>query len=266
MRFFIFFLFVFFGLFFLLGGCSPAVSSPAPLLVAVSANAQFALREVEGVFEKQTGIAVDLVVSSSGKLTAQIENGAPFAVFLSADLKYPQKLFESGKTRGGCPRVYTQGSLVLWSCIEGEGVKESLDLEILKQERIQRIALGNPQLAPYGSATLEVLHQRGLYDKVKDKLIYGESLAQVNQYITLRSVDLGFTAKSVVCSPEFQGQGSWVEVDSQAYAPLLQGVVLLKGDLRPEAQVFYDFLFTEVAQKIFKAYGYLVLGDEKSEK
>jgi molybdate transport system substrate-binding protein len=227
------------------------------IIVAVAANVQFAMQDIEKVYEQKSGLAIKTVISSSGKLTAQIQNGAPFDVFLSADMKYPDTLYAAGFA-GTKPRVYAYGALVLWTMKDWD---LSQGIKILPEAKIQKIAIANPQTAPYGEEAVKLLKHYQIYEGVAPKLVYGESIAQVNQYIFSQAAEAGITAKSVVLSPEMKGKGKWVEIDHRAYSPIAQGAVILKHGSKnhPQAaQAFYDFLFSEAAGKILQDYGYLL--------
>ncbi|MEN0048778.1 MAG: molybdate ABC transporter substrate-binding protein [Bacteroidota bacterium] len=239
---------------FILLNCEDHISRK--IRIATAANMQFAMEEIVKSFERKTGIECEMIVSSSGKLTAQIQEGAPFDVFVSADLKYPQRLFEANKTLGE-PEIYAHGKLVLWSA---EKVAH-LSLESLQYSEIQHIALANPKTAPYGFAAMEVLQNQNLLEKVESKLVYGESIAQTNQFILSGAASLGFTAKSVVLSPELKAKGSWIEVEDTKYVPIQQAVVLLRTDLGIEerAKLFYDYLFSQESQWILGGFGYTTL-------
>ncbi len=237
--------------------CVVAVSFAQEIIVAVAANVQFAMQDLEKAYEQKSGFAIKTVISSSGKLTAQIQNGAPFDVFLSADMKYPDTLYAAGFAEAK-PKVYAYGSLVLWTMKE---VDWSQGIRILLNAKTRKIAVANPQTAPYGAEAIKVLQHYQMYENVMPKLVYGESIAQVNQYIFSQATEMGFTAKSVVVSPEMRGKGKWLEIDSAAYSPIAQGAVILKHGSKnhPQAaQAFYDFLFSETAKKILKEYGYLM--------
>lgn len=224
--------------------------------VAVAANVQFAMEQLKSQFEKETGIEVDVTISSSGKFTAQIEEGAPYDVFVSADVSYPLELYKKSFT-ADAPKVYAKGSLVLWTM--RNDLKPSI--RELSAKEIKKIAIANPKIAPYGVAAEEVLKYYKVYDEVKNKLVYGESIAQTNQYITSMAADIGFTAKSVVLSNEMKGKGSWMDVDKKAYSPIAQAAVILKHgkDKNTNAsQKFYNYLYSNNAKAILKEYGYIV--------
>jgi molybdate transport system substrate-binding protein len=221
----------------------------------VAANAQYVARALEAKFEKQSGVELELVVNSSGKITTQVEQGAPYDVFLSADTHYPQSLFRKGLTRGK-PRVYGYGKLIVWTT---RPVDLSQPLASLLAGGGGKIALANPESAPYGAAALQVLAYYGQQQATAGRLVLGESVAQVNQYILAGTVELGFTAQSVVLEPALQGKGHWREVDPRAYAPIAQSAVLLRpvaSGQGKQAQQFFDFLFSPAAQSIFRRYGY----------
>ncbi len=222
------------------------------LNIAVAANMQFAIKELAKKFTDQTTIECDLIISSSGKLTAQIIEGAPFDVFVSADMKYPMALYNNALTESQ-PRIYAYGKLVLWSMVES--ISSSINL--LEKKEINHIALANPKTAPYGSATIEVLKHFDIYDEIKNKLVFGESVAQVNQFVISRAAEIGFTAKSVLLSSELKDKGNWIDLDATTYSPIEQGVVILKNTTHPkEAKQFYDFLFSKEGKEILKDFGY----------
>lgn len=225
------------------------------ITLAVAANLQFVIGDLIGSFEQQTGISCELVISSSGKLTAQIVEGAPYDVLVSADMKYPNEILAKGLAAAP-PKVYAHGKLVLWSMVEG--INPSL--ELLGEASVQHIALANPKTAPYGVAAVEVLKTHLLLDKVEHKLVYGESISQVNQFITSGSAEMGFTSMSVVLSPGMKGKGKWMALDTRLYPPIEQGAVVVqrKGGPVDQAKKFYDFLSSEQARKVLTAYGYEV--------
>ena len=231
------------------------ISNAQTLRIAVAANAQFVSVKLKDEFKNETGTDADLTISSSGKLTAQIEQGAPFDVFLSADMKYPQDLFDKGFTTN-VPAIYAYGTLVMWSAKKRDLSK---GLATVLQDDVQKIAVANPKLAPYGEATIEAFTKQHLLEKAQPKIVYGESISAVNQYLLSGAVDIAFTAKSVVMDTAMKNKGNWVEVDKNLYKPIAQGVVVIKsanGANIKIAQRFYAFLFSAKAKAIFKKYGY----------
>jgi len=235
----------------LLASCH--TSNKNTLTIATSANMQFAMDELISEFSKETGIKCQTIIGSSGKLTAQIKEGAPYQLFVSANMKYPNNLFHAGLTTSP-PKIYAFGKLILWTV--NSSVKPSLS--ILTQNNIKHIATANPKTAPYGSATIEVLKNIHLYNEVESKLVFGQSIAQTNQFITTKVADLGFTSKSVVLTKKMKGVGNWIEIDSTLYSPIAQGVVILKSKKSEleKATKFYNFLFSSKAKEILNNFGY----------
>jgi len=233
------------------------------LNIAVASNMQFAIKELSEKFTDKTGITCNLIISSSGKLTAQIKEGAPFDVFVSADMKYPNKLFNTGFT-AEVPKVYAFGTLVMWSMIDT--IIPSIDL--LDNPNINHIAIANPKTAPYGKASIEVLKQYGIYEKIADKLVYGESISQTNQFIISKSAEIGFTSKSVVLSSKLKHKGNWKALEETSYSKIAQGIVTLKRNTTKQdiATMFSDFLFTDEAKRILEKYGYLLNNTKTSEQ
>lgn len=233
--------------------CWSASAMAQPLRVAVAANAQFVMESLSTAFQKQTGIRVEAIVSSSGKLTAQIQQGAPFDVFLSADLDYPRTLYQQQLTTAA-PVVYAYGSLVLWTL---GTLPLSADLAVLKNPAVRHIAIANPETAPYGEAAISLLKFRQLFDPVQARIVYGESISQVNQYVLSGAAEMGITAKSVVLDPGLKQRGHWVDLPPPGYAPIAQGVVVLKRTGQPnEAARFVHFLQTAPARRILQRFGY----------
>ncbi|UII74872.1 molybdate ABC transporter substrate-binding protein [Flagellimonas sp. HMM57] len=243
------------GLFlWMLLGCNNHGTSEK-ITIATAANMRYAIEDLAKVFTKETGIQCDLVISSSGTLTAQIKEGAPYDVFISADTKYPNDLFNSGLTTNP-PKTYAYGKLVLWT-LKKHTVPS---ISILSDNSIEHIAIANPKIAPYGKAATSVLNYYKLLDKIEDKLVYGESISQTNQFILSGSAELGFTSISVVLAPELKEKGTWIELDNHLYEPIAQSVVLIthKKANSNSAKKFYDFLFSKKAKEILKNFGYSV--------
>jgi len=228
------------------------------ITVAVAANMQYPMNKLKEKFEAQTGIKVEVILSSSGKLTQQIQQGAPYDVFISADTSYPQTLYKNQFSTAS-PRVYAKGLLVLWTT--SNDIKPTKDLKVLLSAGVKKIAIANPKTAPYGAAAEDILKHYNIYDQVKDKLVFGESISQTNQFIASQSADIGFTAKSVVLSDEMKGKGKWNDLDTKAYAPIAQAAVILKHGAetnKDASEKFYNYLYSKAAKEIFKQFGYIV--------
>ena len=214
------------------------------------------MKEIKVEFEKESGKEIDIIVGSSGKLTTQIREGAPFDVFVSADTKYPEEIFKNGGSAEK-PKIYALGTLVLWS----KNIPASeLSIDLLTDDKIKKIALPNPETAPYGEAAVQVLKSKGLFEKIEKKLVFGESIAQTAQYITSGNVEAGFNALSIVLSPEMKDQGNYIILDSTNYKPIEQAAILLNhsedSPKRETSERFYQFLYSQKAKAIFQKYGY----------
>lgn len=236
---------------FLATGC--ANTETEKLTIAAAANMQFVMTELSTIYKKETGIPCDFIVGSSGKLTAQIKEGAPFDLFVSADMKYPMELYNSNLTDTE-PKIFAYGSLVLWTM--NESIEPSI--ESLTSEKIDHIGLANPKTAPYGKAAVKVIEHYKLTDSLKNKLVYGESISQTNQFIVSKAADIGFTAKSVILSPQIKNKGHWVDIPANLHSPIAQGVVVLKNreSQIENAKRFQDFLLSEKGKEILIKFGY----------
>ncbi len=234
--------------------CSTLYASQ--ITVAVAANVSYALDDLKAAFaKKHPNVKLRTILGSSGKLTAQIRNGAPFQIFMSADMGFPRALYAQhiAITK---PKVYARGVLALFSPRPRDF---SRGLSLLESSEIRRIALANPKTAPYGKAAVEALKKSGLYDRVRPKIIFAESISQTVAY-AMTAADIGMIAKSSLYAPKmrrFQEKRNWLTVDPDFYTPIDQGIVLLKGAKnRDDCRAFYDFILGPEAGAIFKKYGY----------
>jgi len=226
--------------------------------IATATNVSYAISDIVRAFHKQhPNTKIEITLGSSGKLTAQIDNGAPYDIFMSANMRYPNALYKNGLAITK-PAVYAKGSLAMFSTKKREF---SQGMNILLDKNIKRVAIANPNTAPYGKAAVEALKNAHLFTKVKNKLIYAESVSQTVAY-TVTAADLGFVAKSSLFSPKMkrykQGE-NFIDVDPKRYTPIEQGIVLLKrAKDNADARDFYKFILSKACKKIFKAYGYQV--------
>lgn len=223
----------------------------AQIRVAAAANLLLPMQEIKIAFEKKYAEKIEIIAAASGILCAQIQQGAPFDVFLSADMSYPELLFKKGLTLQS-PKPFALGRLVLWS--KKKTTSDGLIL-FLAGASIQTIAIAQPTLAPYGAEAINYLKKNNLLAKVKSKLVYGESIGKVNQYISVDAVDVAFTANSAMFAEELKGMGNWLELPHKASIP--HGVVVLKSTAKTKvAQLFYEYLFSEEVKAILKKFGY----------
>jgi molybdate transport system substrate-binding protein len=233
-----------------------AALSAAEVHVAVAANFLKPLQQLQAQFEQDSGHQLVISSGSTGQLYAQIQNGAPFDVFLGADSERPLLTITHELGVEGSFFVYAQGRLVLWS-MQPEFVDEAG--AVLSQGNFNHLALANPKTAPYGAAAMEVLNALTLTETVQDKLVQGQSVTQTYQFIATGNAELGFVAFSQLKS-EATIEGSYWLVDSDLYQPIDQGAVLLKhGQDNAAAKVFLEFLQSEaVKQHIVDVFGYNV--------
>lgn len=226
--------------------------------IAVAANVSYAIDELKKEFKKlHPDIKVRVTLGGSGKLTAQIKNGAPYGLFMSANMNYPDALYKDGLAITK-PIVYAQGCLAYLSIKKQDFSK---GMKLLEGSNIRKIAIANPKTAPYGEATVEAIKNAGVYEKVRRKFVYAESISQTVSYTMIAS-DIGFIAKSSLYSPKmarFKKEINWMEVDSKLYTPISQGIVILKkAKWDKDINFFYNFIISEKAKKIFKDFGYLI--------
>ena len=242
---------------------SPARSrSPSaherPLSVAAAANLVYVLDALNTAFlhgEPQTKVTV--AMGASGNLVAQIRHGAPYDVFLSADLAYPSSLIASGDAEAKSLITFATGRLVLWTT--QPNVNFSSLTAALEDPAIRKLAMANPDTAPYGQAAKQALEHLGAWSKLKGKLVLGENITQTAQFVETGNADAGLVALSLVLSPKLKNRGRWIEVPNDAHAPLAQGAVMTRrGANNPVAQRYLDFLQSKTARKVFGEYGYAV--------
>lgn len=222
--------------------------------VAVAANFLATLKALAPEYEAQSGHQLIVSGASSGKLYAQIVNGAPYDVLLSADKLYPDKLVEADKAVSNSRFIYAIGRLVLWS-----RDKQPIDSTRLSEPDVKRIAVANTRTAPYGHAAQHVLQKIGLWSALKDKLVRGESISQTFQFVASGNAQLGFVALSQVLNPKnhFNQTSYWL-VPQDHYPPLEQEAVLLTyGKNNPNARHFLGFLKSDTARDMMRKYGYL---------
>ncbi len=224
--------------------------------VALAANVSYAMPALVKAFAcTHPEINIETTVGGSGKLATQIQNGAPYDIFLSANMDYPARLYEAGSVDGK-PRVYARGALAYMSATPRDFSK---GINILLDKNISKIAVANPRTAPYGKAAFDTLKKAKILGQIRPKLVFGESIAQTVTYAS-HAADIGIVAKSALFAPRmscFKKGINWSDVDPKLYESIDQGVVLVKrARNNSDAKAFYDFILSPEAGKIFEKYGY----------
>ena len=226
------------------------------ITVAAAADLQFAMQDVAAQFQKQTGKEVKLIYGSSGNFFQQIQNGAPFDMFFSANLDYPRKLEAAGLTEPGSFYEYAKGKIVVWVPKDSK-LDVSSGLQSLLNPSIKKIAIANPQHAPYGQAAVAAMQKEGIYDRVKDKFVLGENISQTASFVESGSADVGIVALSLAVSPNMKDKGRYVEVPAGDYPPIQQaGVILRSSKNQDTARQFMAFMKTASVTDTLKRYGF----------
>jgi molybdate transport system substrate-binding protein len=231
------------------------------LTIAAASDLNFAFKELVGEFEKKTGTKVKLSLGSSGNFFSQIQNGAPFDAYFSADIRYPQKLEESGHAVSGTLYRYAVGRIVVWAPKSSRIMVEQGGIEALLDPSIHKIAIANPKHAPYGRAAVSTMEHFKIYDRVKDKLVLGENISQTAQYIESGASDIGIIALALALAPSMKSAGKYWEIPADAHPPIEQGAAILKNGKNPEAaRSFFEFLKSEEGRVIMTRYGFVLPG------
>ena len=227
------------------------------LVVAAAADLSVALTQVADNYQKKTGVAVKLSFGASGALTQQIQNGAPFDLFFSADMDYPRQLIAAGQADGPNPYEYAVGKVVLWVPADSPLDVEHKGIQVLLDPLVKKIAIANPQHAPYGRAAVATLKHYELYDQVSARLVLGENISQAAQFAESGNAQVGFVALAHAIAPSMQGKGKYWEVPTDAYPPLAQGgVVVSHSAHRKEAVEFLQYIKTKEVSELLRKYGF----------
>jgi len=226
--------------------------------IAAAADLKFAMSELSEQFERQTGTKVDVTFGSSGNFFSQIQNGAPFDLFFSADIYYPKKLEATGLAEPGTLYEYAIGRLVIWMPADAkvdvtkEGWKSLLD------SSVEKIAIANPEHAPYGRAAVAALQASGIYERVKHKLVYGENISQAAQFVQSGSAQAGIVAMSLAVSPAMRGGKKW-DIPAEMHPTLEQGAIVLKdAKNKAAARAFLEFVKSASSRAMFTKYGFAI--------
>ena len=236
------------------------LAQPQPqVTVAAAADLSDTLKEIAVGFQKQTGARLNVIVGSSGNLYTQIQNGAPFDVFMSADAGYPRKLIAEGHADEKSFFVYGVGTLVLMARANSPVELDDL-VKAVAGNSVRKVAIANPQHAPYGRAAVEALQRLGIYDRVAPKLVIGENVSQAAQFVESGNAQLGFVALARVLAPAVRGKVKYVDVPANAYTVIEQGAVVLDhGRNNFAAHAFMRYLKTPEAVAVLQKYGFASL-------
>lgn len=226
------------------------------LAIAAASDLNFAMKDLITEYEKTTGNHVKLSLGSSGNFYAQIQNGAPFDLYFSADIGYPKKLEEAGLTVPGSLYRYAIGRIVLWTNhISKRDVSKGLDL--LRDASVKKIAIANPKHAPYGRAAVAAMQHFKVYEEAKDRLVLGENISQAAQFIESGACDVGVIALSLALAPTMKAAGTYWEIPPDAHPPLEQGAAILKSSKQQKtAEQFIEFMQSARGQEIMTRYGF----------
>ena len=234
------------------------------LTIAAAADLQFAMQDIAARFQKQTGKTVNITYGSSGNFFQQIQNGAPFDMFFSANLDYPNKLDSAGLVEKGSYYGYARGKIVVWTLNDSK-LDITSGLESLLNPKINKIAIANPRHAPYGQAAVAAMQKEGVYDSVKDKFVLGENISQAASFVASGSADIGVIALSLALSPNLKEKGRYAEIPTVDYPPIKQACVILSSSKNKEvAKQFLAYVKTPEVAETLKEYGFEV-GSESAQ-
>jgi molybdate transport system substrate-binding protein len=248
----------------LLGGilaallCTCSFCSAQELTVAAASDLQFVLPEITARFQKETGHSVKLIFGSSGNFFAQIQNGAPFDVFFSADIEYPRKLEAAGLTEPGTLYSYATGKIVLWAPNSSK-LDLGRGLQVLLDPSVKKIAIANPQHAPYGRAAEAAMRHAGIYDQVAGKLVLGENISQTASFVASGGAEIGIVALSLALAPSMKEKGKYAEIPASDYPAIEQVAAIIESSMHKGlARQFLIFVKTPAIQGVMGNYGFAV--------
>ena len=226
--------------------------------IAAAADLKFAMTELASQFEKQSGAKLDVTYGSSGNFLTQIQNGAPFDLFFSADSEYPKKLEAAGLTEPGALREYAVGHIVIWTPRDSEINPAKDGWQSLLDQRVKKIAIANPEHAPYGRAAVTAMREAGIYEQVKDKLVYGENISQAAEFVQSGNAQVGIVALSLAISPAMKNGNKW-QIPADSYPPIKQTAVVLRASKNKDAaRRFLDFVSGPQGREILQRSGFTV--------
>jgi len=235
---------------------SGASAQKRQIRVGAAADLQTVMPEISRAFEAQTGTSVDVAYGSSGNFYAQIQNGAPLDVFFSADNEYTKKIEQSGLAEPNSEVIYAVGKIVLWMPAASKCDPERDQWKCLQERDVKKIAIANPEHAPYGRAALAALKRSGIYEEIKEKLVYGENISQAAQFAQSGNAQAAILAYSLALSPALRGGKRW-EIPAELYPRIEQGAVVLKSSKdKTAAQDFVKFVTQGPGREIMAKFGF----------
>ncbi|MDQ6646770.1 MAG: molybdate ABC transporter substrate-binding protein [Pseudomonadota bacterium] len=237
-----------------LGLASPLANAGGTITVAAAADLKFAMDDIVSAYRQDhPADTIQVVYGSSGTFSAQIQQGAPFDLYFSADISYPRALAKAGFT-ASAPKAYAVGRIVLWSASVDAS---KLTLKDLVRPQFDRIAVANPEHAPYGKRAVQALHASGVWNRVRDRLVYGENIAQTAQFVQTGNAKIGIIALSLALNPAFASKGGYALIPATLYQPLVQGYVITQRAAdNPVAKTFARFIDSPAAKEILQHYGF----------
>jgi molybdate transport system substrate-binding protein len=235
---------------------TPVHARGQSVAVAAASDLQFAMPALVAQFEQETGHAVKVTFGSSGNFFTQIQNGAPFDVFLSADVSYPRQLESAGLVDRGSVYTYATGRIVLW-VRKDAALDETRGLAMLADARVKRVAIANPAHAPYGRAAVAAMEHAGVYGVVRDKLVFGENVSQAAQFAQSGNADAAIVALSLALAPAMKDAGRFVDIPPGFYPPIEQGAAVLRSSTEKAiAARFVAYLKRPSALAILESNGF----------
>jgi molybdate transport system substrate-binding protein len=233
-----------------------AKQSCGEVTVAAASDLTYAMNEITANFEKETGCSLRVSFGSSGNFLTQIENGAPFDVFFSADIAYPKRLESESLATSGSTYLYAVGKIVLWTRKDSR-LDLSKGLAALRDPAVMKISIANPAHAPYGRAAENALRKAGVYEAVKDRLVLGENISQAAQFVQSGNADAGILALSLAASPAMKDDGRYELIPESLYTPIEQGAVVMRAAHNPSgARMLLDYTQTRAVGKILERFGF----------
>jgi molybdate transport system substrate-binding protein len=233
-----------------------ALAQGQEVRVAAASDLKFAMEDLAAQFEKQTGTAVRAAYGSSGNFYSQLESGAPFDLFFSADAGYPKRLEDAGLAEPGTLYTYAVGRIVIWMPKDAGTDLARRGWDALLDVNTRKISIANPEHAPYGRAAVTALRNAGIYDRVKTKLVFGEDISQAAQFVQSGNAQAGIVAMSIALSPAMKGGRIW-EIPLSLYPPIEQAVIMLKNaNNKSGAKLFLDFVKSPGGREILLRDGF----------